>query len=1191
MTAIPRPDAPASRLVRAAQARLIAHLPGRDCDPTVPLDGVQVTQMATPWPGPLRAPAEPVDDERYEFGEAFAAGGLGLIRKARDRRLGRTIAVKELLRSDPLAERRFALEAAITARLQHPGIVPLYDIGRYPTGEPYYCMKLVEGQSLEHKIRACRGLAERLALLEHLIAAADAVAYAHRNHVIHRDLKPANILIGELGETVVIDWGLAKDLTGEVVEAVPDLPPPLAGVDSDMTQNGTVLGTLRYMPPEQARGLPADARSDVFSLGAVLHHILTGAPPHAELDDRRLVALVSEGAVVDLLALVPEAPRELVAIARRAMDPEPTRRYASAEALVDDLRRFLTGRLVGAHRYAPGEVLRLWLRRHRPAVAVASASLVALLGLGGYAVQNIRHQRDAATAAQVEAEAAHDATGQALDAARERANAAILAQASGALEFDLGAALIGLAEVDLSDETALRRVRLLAQAAESRGAPTRALVGHERPVARMVVLPGGDLVSVDLGGAVWRWDPRTGSGVQVLDLKEQHVVLIAAAEARVFAAVGAAAAHIVHPDGHVQVVDLAGVPRGSDRDPQYEFQLANDGAVLAALGLPVYTYPRVSSAPAYRWDLRRDPLVLEALPGERHGQATMSPDGREIAYEAADGPALMYADGVSSPMPGLSRPLGFSSTGRQVYGFPLDQPPRMASYDRDTGELHPLGRWVLSTAPGGAALAIGFDEFFGSAILSLRDLATGEERSRVFFDSSESLTQWGDHGDFAVAVDPAGVGLAVRSEDQWLLGDLASGRLDRSLDIGHHLHGIWLAGGGFAVAHNMEIWTWDPPASRLPVLDHAAVSPDGALSLAASEADAILQVWDLSSGTATASACLAGVTSAQASHPRALLAVDTGGRVLHSSEAGTLCVAAAGGPARMLALPDSTAPAPVVDPDGPPEYADVGMSRAGQVSALALGAGEQVAVGRVDGVVLTWQRPGDAPRQHQLGAAVARLTPVGAGHVAVTQEGVFATRDDGSVRDLVRVPPGSLYGARMQDTAIAVHPHAPVVAVVVPGEEALHLYDFASDRAGQRTLKLATPAVAYSPDGGRIAVAVAGRGLQVFADLDDPGRTLALPEEARSLAFVDPERLAVVGDRGSLICVDLPTGASAVCKPGFADIDDHYHVTLHPQPSGAMIGFVDRTNRVAHVPALAVPHDRAALGEWLQTRRAALGGE
>ena len=205
-----RPEVPASHVVRAAQARLLAHIGEADVDtstsPTLASTGTpSVLADPTSWPGPSRAPGQPESDERYEFGEAFAIGGLGVVRRARDRRLGREVAVKELLRTDPAAEHRFAIEAAITARLQHPGIVPLYDIGRHSTGEPYYCMKLVEGQTLEHQIRQRPRLIDRLALIEHVIAAADAVAYAHRHGVLHRDLQPANILVGELGEAVVID--------------------------------------------------------------------------------------------------------------------------------------------------------------------------------------------------------------------------------------------------------------------------------------------------------------------------------------------------------------------------------------------------------------------------------------------------------------------------------------------------------------------------------------------------------------------------------------------------------------------------------------------------------------------------------------------------------------------------------------------------------------------------------------------------------------------------------------------------------------------------------------------------------------------------------------------------------------------------------------------------------------------------
>src|SRR5262249_53270124 len=165
----------------------------------------------------------------------------------------------------------------ITARLQHPAIVPLYDLDAWVDGEPFYAMKLVSGRTLERVIAGARTLDERLALLPNLLAVCEAVAYAHDEGVIHRDLKPANVLVGSFGETLVIDWGLAKELRGDPAEAAPTAAP--AG---DMTLAGRVLGTPSYMPPEQARGEAVDERADVYALGAMHYHLLAGEPPHRE---------------------------------------------------------------------------------------------------------------------------------------------------------------------------------------------------------------------------------------------------------------------------------------------------------------------------------------------------------------------------------------------------------------------------------------------------------------------------------------------------------------------------------------------------------------------------------------------------------------------------------------------------------------------------------------------------------------------------------------------------------------------------------------------------------------------------------------------------------------------------------------------------------------------------------------------
>ena len=170
------------------------------------------TADATPRAAGDAIRLSPIDPERYHVVREFARGGLGRILAARDLRIGRVVAIKELLRDSEAAYARFVREALITARLQHPAIVPVYEVGRWPAGEPFYAMKLVSGRSLHDVILATPALDERLALLPNVIAVADAIAYAHSQGIIHRDLKPANVLVGEFGETVVIDWGLAKDL-------------------------------------------------------------------------------------------------------------------------------------------------------------------------------------------------------------------------------------------------------------------------------------------------------------------------------------------------------------------------------------------------------------------------------------------------------------------------------------------------------------------------------------------------------------------------------------------------------------------------------------------------------------------------------------------------------------------------------------------------------------------------------------------------------------------------------------------------------------------------------------------------------------------------------------------------------------------------------------------------------------------
>ncbi len=296
-------------------------------------------------------PARLVDDSgRYELVCEHARGGLGRIVRAVDRWLGREVAVKELLSHDARHQARLLREAFITARLQHPGIVTVHEAGHWPTGEPYYVMKFVPGRTLKELLAERTTLRERLALLPHVIAIAEAIGYAHAQGVIHRDVKPSNVIVGTFGETVVVDWGLAldgsEDFTGEVV------------------------GTPAYMAPEQARGERVDQRADVYALGVILYELIAGAAPYGSTSDGVLARVVA-GPPPELA--VRGAPRELVAIVERAMARDRELRHRDARELAAELRRF-------PDRQRP----------HRAAAPLRHLAVAAAVALGGFGMRALR---------------------------------------------------------------------------------------------------------------------------------------------------------------------------------------------------------------------------------------------------------------------------------------------------------------------------------------------------------------------------------------------------------------------------------------------------------------------------------------------------------------------------------------------------------------------------------------------------------------------------------------------------------------------------------------------------------------------------------------------------------------------------------------------------------------------------------
>ena len=344
------------------------------------------TLAAESFTAPDYAALAVVDAAHYHIERDLARGGMGRIRVARDRRLGRPVALKELLVQSGDLAIRFEREARINARLQHPSIMPIYEAGAWPSGEPFYAMKLVTGRSLNEVIAEATTLDKRLALLPNVLAVADAIAYAHSERVIHRDLKPHNVLVGAFGETVVIDWGLAKELDGADDASSRDRVAPQNGFE---TQDGEIMGTPAYMPPEQARGEPVDERADVYAIGAILFHLLAGRPPVTGSSAAELLAKVIDGECLSLRTIEPAVPPDLLAIVDKALELDPARRYPTARELADDLRRFQTGQLVGAHQYSLNQLVRRWLRKHRTAFTVGTIAFVTLLVLGAIALQRI----------------------------------------------------------------------------------------------------------------------------------------------------------------------------------------------------------------------------------------------------------------------------------------------------------------------------------------------------------------------------------------------------------------------------------------------------------------------------------------------------------------------------------------------------------------------------------------------------------------------------------------------------------------------------------------------------------------------------------------------------------------------------------------------------------------------------------